>query len=67
MPENGKNYNTPHKVKSPPTSTYILMFFHKQFNLNFPPKKYFQNLSLFSKSSADTGDGDGECDRHGEF
>ena len=56
-----------HKVKSLPTSTYILIYdFSQTIQSLFPPKKYFQNLSLFSKSPPDTGDGDGDCDRHGE-
>ena len=41
---------------------YRIYFLQFQFK-----KKYFLKFGQFLKSPPDSGDGDGDCDRHGEF
>ena len=37
------------------------------FFFNFNLKNYFLKFGQFLKSPPDSGDGDGDCDRHSEF
>ena len=67
MVKDTKNYNTCRKIQNLPTSTYILIKIISKMISISTPKKNLQNFSAFSKSSPDTGDGDGDCDRHGKF
>ena len=42
--------------------------FSRKFVLQFQFKKnYFRNFGQSLKCAWDSGDGDGDCDRHGEF
>ena len=67
MVKDTKNYNTCRKIQNLPTSTYILITIISKIITISTPKKYLQNFSAFSKSSPDTGDGDGDCDRQNEM